>query len=78
MKTWLQKLPKEMPESGKRHLQALFDHSIDRGLKFFGKFGSHQYVPAPVLSLLGTLCNILSAFFDFMGKNGGFGRPGET
>ncbi|KAL5008122.1 hypothetical protein ScPMuIL_013703 [Solemya velum] len=54
---------------------ALFDHSIDRGLKFFGKFGAHQYVPAPTFSLIGTLCNILSAFFDFMGKNGGFGRP---
>ncbi|KAH3851244.1 hypothetical protein DPMN_093724, partial [Dreissena polymorpha] len=73
VKTWIQRLPREMPDSGKRHLQALFDYSIDKGLRFFKKHQKFQCVPAPEMSLISCLCHILSAFLDFMSKNGGFG-----
>ncbi|WAR20146.1 DYH6-like protein, partial [Mya arenaria] len=69
------RLPREMPDSGKRHLQALFDYSLDKGLRFFHKYHKFQCVPAPEMSLVSCLCHILTAFFDFMGKNGGFGSP---
>ncbi|KAL4237693.1 Dynein heavy chain 14 [Mactra antiquata] len=75
VKTWLQRLPRELPDSGKRHLQALFDYSIDKGLRFFHKHHKFQCVPAPDMNLVSCLCHILSAFFDFMSKNGGFGNP---
>jgi len=65
-----------MPDSGKRHLQALFDYSIEKGLKFFQKHKKYQCVPAPEMSLISCLCHIMSAFFDFMSKNGGFGNAG--
>ena len=78
VKTWIQRLPRDMPDSGKRHLQALFDYSLDKGLRFFQKYYKHQCVPAPEMSLISCLCHILSAFFDFIGKHGGFGNPGEA
>ncbi|XP_053375273.1 dynein axonemal heavy chain 6-like isoform X4 [Mercenaria mercenaria] len=78
VKTWLQRLPREMPESGKRHLQALFDYSIDKGLKFFQTHHKYQCVPAPDMNLVSCLCHILSAFIDFMSKHGGFGNPDKV
>lgn len=66
-----------MPESGKRHLQALFDYSIDKGIKFFHKYNKYQCVPAPDMNLVSCLCHILAAFIEFMSKHGGFGSPGS-
>lgn len=78
VKTWIQRLSREMPDSGKRHLQALFDYSIDKGLRFFNKHSKYQCVPAPELSLIACLCHILSAFFEFMSKHSGFGNPDKV
>ncbi|GFO34548.1 dynein heavy chain 1, axonemal, partial [Plakobranchus ocellatus] len=77
VKTWLNKLPREMPESGKSFLLAQFETSIDRGLNFLRKFKEHQAVEAPDLSIVGTLCHILAAYIDFIGSHGGFGNPDE-
>lgn len=78
VKTWLGRLPKEMPDSGKKHLMALFDYSIEKGLKFIKKHVRFQPIAAPDLSTIMTLCNILTAYFDFMLKHGGFGNPGSV
>ena len=78
VKTWLNKLPREMPESGKAFLMAQFESSIDKGLIFLHKFKEHQAVEAPDLSIVGTLCHILAAYIDFIGSHGGFGNPGKS
>ncbi|KAK3576323.1 hypothetical protein CHS0354_039732 [Potamilus streckersoni] len=75
VKTWIQKLPRDMPDSGKRHLQALFDYSIDKGLKFIERHIAFEMLAAPERTLIACLCHIMSAFFDFMQKHGGFGSP---
>ena len=77
VKTWLNKLPREMPESGKTFLMAQFESSIDRGLVFLHKFKEHQAIEAPDLSIVGTLCHIMAAYLDFIGSHGGFGNPGR-
>jgi dynein heavy chain len=76
VRTWLNHLPRDFPESGRQHLKALFNHSIDRGLGFVKQFHKHLMLPTPELSLINCLCSILTALFDFMSKNGGFGSPG--
>ena len=78
MRTWMQRLPREFPESGRSHMQALFDHAIDKGLKFTRTYAKNQMLPTPELSIIACLCNILTAFFDFMAKNGGFGKAGKS
>lgn len=78
MITWLNGLPKAIPESGKNYLRALFDSSVDKGLNFIRKHREHQTVPAPDLSIVGTLCHILAAYTDFIDDHGGFGVAGET
>ncbi|KAK3092231.1 hypothetical protein FSP39_000084 [Pinctada imbricata] len=75
VKTWLQRLPRDMPESGKRHLQQLFEHSIEKGMKFSRKHHRFQTINLPEMSHVTSLCHILTAFFDFMAKHGGFGSP---
>ncbi|XP_063958044.1 dynein axonemal heavy chain 6-like isoform X2 [Lytechinus pictus] len=77
VKTWISKLSKDIPDSGKQHLQALFDKSLDKGLEFVQEYKGHQHVPASQTSMVNTLCNLLGAFLDFLGKNGGFGNPDE-
>ncbi|XP_071080158.1 dynein axonemal heavy chain 6-like [Haliotis cracherodii] len=75
VKTWLQRLPRELPESGKSHLQGLFDHSVEKGLSFLRKYKRFQVLATPELSIISCICNILSAYLDFMNKHGGFGNP---
>ncbi|XP_035825271.1 dynein heavy chain 6, axonemal [Aplysia californica] len=77
VKTWLNRLPRDMPESGKNFLQALFDASMDKGLVFLHKYREHQAVQVPAMSIVGTLCHILSAYVNFIGGHGGFGAPDE-
>jgi len=76
VKTWLHHLPRDIPESGRTHLQALFDHSLDQGLIFVRQYSKQQTIPVPEMSLVMCLCNILTAFIDFMAKHGGFGASG--
>lgn len=77
MKTWLQKLPREMPDSGRQHLQQLFDFAIEKGLKFIRKHSRFLMMEVPEMCYIMTLCNILSSFLDFLSKHGGFGAPGK-
>ena len=78
MRTWLNRLLRDIPESARKHLLALFEHSIDRGLEFVRTHRKRLMLPLPELSLVTSLCQIMSAFFDFMSKNGGFGNPGAS
>src|SRR6218665_245002 len=76
--TWISRLSSAIPESGRSYLQIMFDHSISRGLDFIRRFRQHLALPVPALSLVASLCNILSAYFDFMRqRGGGFGSPGK-
>ncbi|XP_067943512.1 dynein axonemal heavy chain 6-like [Watersipora subatra] len=77
VKTWLQRLPRELPESAKEHLFALFEYSIEKGYVFWRQHYKQQHVPAPELSLVFCLCGILSAFINFLANNGGFGEVME-
>ncbi|XP_033124826.1 dynein heavy chain 6, axonemal-like [Anneissia japonica] len=78
VKTWISKLPKEFPESGKKHLHALFERSVDRGLDFVHAHAKQQHVPATDMNIISMLCHLLSAFVNFMGKNGGYGKRDAT
>ncbi|XP_070181014.1 dynein axonemal heavy chain 6-like [Littorina saxatilis] len=73
VKTWLNRLPREMPESGKNHLQALFFHAIDKGVRFMRKHSRFLFLPVPEMSVIATLCNVLNAYISFLKDNGGFG-----
>lgn len=75
VKTWLQKLPREMPDSGRQHLQQLFDFAIEKGLKFIRRHSRFLMMEVPEMCYIMTLCNILSSFLDFLSKHGGFGAP---
>lgn len=77
VKTWLQKLPREMPDSGRQHLQQLFDFAIEKGLKFIRKHSRFLMMEVPEMCYIMTLCNIMSSFLDFLSKHGGFGAPGK-
>lgn len=78
VKTWLNRLPREMPESGKNHLQALFFHAIDKGVRFMRKHSRFLFLPVPEMSVIATLCNVLNAYISFLKDNGGFGSAGEV
>ena len=77
VRTWLNRVPKEMGETGRKHLEQLFNHSVERGLRFLHQNAAHQMVPAPDMAIVMCLCNIMAAFFEFMAKHGGFGAAGE-
>ena len=76
VRTWIARLPRDIPESAKQHLFLLFEHSIDRGMEFRQQNKKSLMLPMPELSIVTCLCNIMSAFFDFMSKHGGFGVAG--
>eukprot|EP00058_Branchiostoma_floridae_P021107 XP_002606597.1 hypothetical protein BRAFLDRAFT_120109 [Branchiostoma floridae] len=78
VKTWLTRLPRDIPETGRTHLEKLFELSIDDGLAFMTRRRKHQHLPATELGMVSSLCRILSALLDFMGKNGGFGVQGRS
>nr|KAI8735296.1 dynein heavy chain 6; axonemal-like [Biomphalaria glabrata] len=77
VKTWLNRLSRDFPESGKHFLQSLFESSIDKGLNFLHKYKEHQAIIAPDLSIIATLCHILAAYLEFMTSHGGFGTLDE-
>ncbi|KAK2187821.1 hypothetical protein NP493_153g03009 [Ridgeia piscesae] len=84
VKTWLQRLPKEMPESAREHLLGLFELSVDKGMTFIRQNRKYLMLDVPELSLVMCLCSLLQAFFQFLLLNGGFGsadvenRPGSA
>lgn len=74
VKTWLNRLPRDMPESARNHLQALFSHSIDRGLRFLQHHSRFRFLPVPDMCVVACLCNILNAYVNFLKEHGGFGN----
>nr|XP_015200682.1 PREDICTED: dynein heavy chain 14, axonemal isoform X2 [Lepisosteus oculatus] len=71
VRSWLSHLPKELGVAGQTCLQNFFDKSISEGLRFVKKNQKLQTFPVPEIAIVMTLCSILGAFIDFLGKNGG-------
>nr|XP_018672447.1 dynein heavy chain 6, axonemal-like [Ciona intestinalis] len=75
VKSWIKRLPKSLPQSGRDHLLQLFTLSVETGLQLLDKRLKLQHIPVPHLSVVQTLCRILQVLILFMEKNGGFGEP---
>lgn len=60
-----------MPQEAFSHLLQLFEHSVDVGLRFITTYNRLQYVTAPNLSIVSTLCNIISGFIEIINSQGG-------
>ncbi|MBN3325639.1 DYH1B protein, partial [Atractosteus spatula] len=71
VRSWLSHLPKELGVAGQTCLQNFFDKSMSEGLRFVKKNQKLQTFPVPEIAIVMTLCSILGAFIDFLGKNGG-------
>lgn len=63
-----------MSQSGVDCLEFLIKNSVKGGLQFIKKRQKFQPFPVQDITIVTTLCRILDAFFEFMGKNGGFGQ----
>lgn len=50
----------------------MFEHSIDLGLRFLSTYNKLQYITPPNLSIVSTLCNIISGFVEIINGQGGF------
>ncbi|XP_030893747.1 dynein heavy chain 14, axonemal, partial [Leptonychotes weddellii] len=74
MKSWLLKTSKIMSQTGVSCLEFMMKNSVADGLQFIKKYQKYQPFPVQGITIVITLCRILDAFFDFMGKNGGFGK----
>ncbi|XP_064451600.1 dynein axonemal heavy chain 14 [Mirounga angustirostris] len=73
-KSWLLKTSKIMSQTGVSCLEFMMKNSVADGLQFIKKYQKYQPFPVQGITIVITLCRILDAFFDFMGKNGGFGK----
>ncbi|XP_077934784.1 dynein axonemal heavy chain 14 [Halichoerus grypus] len=73
-KSWLLKTSKIMSQTGVSCLEFMMKNSVADGLQFIKKYQKYQPFPVQGVTIVITLCRILDAFFDFMGKNGGFGK----
>ncbi|XP_054432748.1 dynein axonemal heavy chain 14 [Pteronotus mesoamericanus] len=74
VKSWLLKTSKIMSQAGVDYLEFLIKNSVKDGLQFLKKHQKFQPFPVQDLTVVVTLCRILDAFFEFMGKNGGLGQ----
>ncbi|XP_074241361.1 dynein axonemal heavy chain 14 isoform X3 [Saimiri boliviensis] len=72
IKSWLLKTSKIICQSGLDCLEFMIKNSITDGLQFIKNHQKFQPYPVQDVTIVITLCRILDAFFDFMGKNGGF------
>ena len=61
--------------SGREHLWGLFELSVDAGLQLLKKRVKMQHLAVPYMSVVQTLCRIMSALISFMNNHGGFGDP---
>ena len=52
----------------------MFESTVDQGLRFVQEHRSFVSIAAPPLSIVSTLCAILSALIDHIAKEGGFGE----
>ncbi|XP_016076637.1 PREDICTED: dynein heavy chain 14, axonemal [Miniopterus natalensis] len=78
VQSWLSKTSKIMSQSGVDCLEFLIKNSVKDGLQFIKKRQKFQPFPVQDITIVTTLCRILDAFFEFMGKNGGFGQCGDV
>ncbi|XP_032239531.2 dynein axonemal heavy chain 6 isoform X3 [Nematostella vectensis] len=80
VRTWIQKLKdkSKIPSEASDHLLLLFESSVERGLQFVRQYEGYQHIPAPPLSMICTLCGIISGFFDLIMANGGFNIQEQT
>lgn len=62
----------QFPPEALYHLHELFEHSIDVGLRFLSTYNRFQYITAPTLSVVSTLCNIISGFVEIINNQGRF------
>lgn len=76
MKTWLDRLTNELPVSGRDHIWALCELSVEQGIAFVRRNSRHLVVNVPDMAMVTCLCGILSAFIDFLQSHGGFGSIG--
>ncbi|CAK7310997.1 Dynein axonemal heavy chain 6 [Vulpes lagopus] len=74
VKSWLLKTSEIMNQTGVSCLEFMFKNSVTDGLQFIKKHKKYQPFPVQDITTVITLCRILDAFFDFMSKNGGFGK----
>ncbi|KAF6274521.1 dynein axonemal heavy chain 14 [Rhinolophus ferrumequinum] len=74
VKSWLTKTSKIMSQSGVDCLEFMINNSVKNGLQFIKKHQKFQPFPVQDITIVTTLCRILDAFFEFLGKNGGFGE----
>ncbi|XP_054190338.1 dynein axonemal heavy chain 14 isoform X15 [Homo sapiens] len=72
VKSWLLKTSKIISQSGVDCLEFMIKNSVTDGLQFIRNRQKFQPYPMEDITVVITLCRILDAFFDFMGKNGGF------
>uniref|UniRef100_A0A2I3S252 Dynein axonemal heavy chain 14 n=1 Tax=Pan troglodytes TaxID=9598 RepID=A0A2I3S252_PANTR len=72
VKSWLLKTSKIISQSGVDCLEFMIKNSVTDGLQFIRNRQKFQPYPMEDITIVITLCRILDAFFDFMGKNGGF------
>ncbi|XP_037593658.1 dynein heavy chain 14, axonemal isoform X1 [Cebus imitator] len=72
IKSWLLKTSKIICPSGLNCLEFMIQNSVTDGLQFIKNHQKFQPYPMQDITIVITLCRILDAFFDFMGKNGGF------
>uniref|UniRef100_H2YVP9 AAA+ ATPase domain-containing protein n=1 Tax=Ciona savignyi TaxID=51511 RepID=H2YVP9_CIOSA len=74
VKSWIKRLPKDLPQSGRDHLWDLFELSIETGLQLLEKRLKLQHIPVPQLSVVQTLCRILQVLIGEVNYN----RPAEV
>lgn len=55
-------------------LEFMIENSVKDGLQFLKKHQKLQPFPVQDITIVTTLCRILDALFEFIGKNGGFGH----
>ncbi|XP_011787368.1 PREDICTED: dynein heavy chain 14, axonemal-like, partial [Colobus angolensis palliatus] len=77
VKSWLLKTSKIISQSGVDCLEFLIKNSVTDGLQFIKNRQKFQPYPMEDITIIITLCRILDAFFDFMGKNGGFEQSND-
>ena len=67
-----------MPRETCDHLYQLCELCIDNGLRFVQTHQRHQQMPAPALSMVSTLCSIISGFIEILTQHGGLPSTGSV
>lgn len=68
----------QVPGIACHHLQALFNHTIDAGTRFIREHSENLNISPPALSLVSTVCGIISGFIDIIATHGGFILPEDA